>query len=175
LDDAEENQRQLDLMVEWRRKGYVRSLGLWIEDPAAIERHRNQDPFRFVVRPFNVTTDDAAPVFATCKRSGWETIATSPFLRGWELDRIITAAAARGHGDAETLRPAVADLMLRFSLFQRDVDRVIVAMRRVEWVMRNLESVSRGPLSAQERRWLQHLRGLTAKKHRWWQRLVRWS
>jgi aryl-alcohol dehydrogenase-like predicted oxidoreductase len=175
LDDPEENQRQEDLVIDWRTKGYVRSLGLWISDPAVLQRDRDRNPFRFAIRPFNVTTDDAAPIFAACKAAGWETLATSPFFRGWELDRVISAASARGYGDPETLRPALADLMLRFSLFQRDVDRVIVAMRKVEWVMRNLESVSRGPLTAEERRRLQHLRGLTAKKQRWWQRLRRRS
>jgi aryl-alcohol dehydrogenase-like predicted oxidoreductase len=175
LDDPEENQRQEDLVIDWRTKGYVRSLGLWISDPAVIQRARDRNPFRFAIRPFNVTTDDAAPIFAACKTAGWETLATSPFFRGWELDRVISAASARGYGDPETLRPALADLMLRFSLFQRDVDRVIVAMRKVEWVKRNLESVSRGPLTAEESRRLQHLRGLTAKKQRWWQRLRRRS
>jgi hypothetical protein len=86
---------------------------------------------------------------------------------------MIAEASAHGYGDAETLRPVLADLLLRFSLFQSDVDRVIVAMRKVEWIVRNLESVSRGPLTANEHRWLLHLRGLTAKKRRWWQRLRR--
>jgi aryl-alcohol dehydrogenase-like predicted oxidoreductase len=175
LDDPEENQRQEDLVVEWRRKGYVRSLGLWIPDPAILERHPSPNPFRFAIHPFNITTEDAAPVFAACKMSGWETIATSPFYRGWELDRIITQASGRGYGDTESLRRVLADLLLRFSLFQRDVDRVIVAMRKATWVARNLDSVSRGPLTAEERRWLQRLRGLTAKKPRWWQRLRRRS
>lgn len=173
LQDPEENQRQVELAIEWRRKGYVRSLGLSVKDPAIIERYRNENPFRFAIRPFNVTTDDAAPVFAACKMSGWETLATSPFVRGWELDRIIAQAAARGYGETETLRPVLADLMLRFSLFQSNVDRVVVAMRKLEWITRNLESVSIGPLTAKERLWLERLRRLTAKKHRWWQRLHR--
>lgn len=170
LDDAEQNRRQLELMVEWRRKGYVRSLGVWVEQ-APIEFRLNREPFRFAIMPFNITTADAAPLFAAYKASGWETIATSPFFRGWELDRIIAEASARGYGDKEVLRPVVADLMLRFSLFQRDVDRLIVAMRKEEWVARNLESVSRGPLTAEERRWLLRLRGVPQQKGRWRQRL----
>ena len=172
LADPGENQRQVELTTEWRKKGYVRSLGLWIENPAIIEPYRKDIPFRFAIRPFNITTDDAAPAFAACKRSGWETIATSPFFRGWELDRVIAAASAHGYGEANTLRPVLADLMLRFSLFQSNADRIIVAMRKVEWITRNLESVSRGPLTAQERRRLWCLRQLTAEKHRWWQRLI---
>jgi aryl-alcohol dehydrogenase-like predicted oxidoreductase len=173
LNDPEENQRQEELLVEWRRKGYVRSLGLWIQDPATIEQFRHDNPFRFAIRPFNITTDEAAPILAACKMSGWETLATSPFGRGWEIDRTIAAASARGYGDAETLRPIVADLMLRFSLFQRDVDRVIIGMRKIEWINCNVESVSRGPLTANEHRRLQQLRGLTLKKDRWWRRVRR--
>ena len=172
LNDPEENQRQEELLIEWRRKGYVRSLGLWIQDPANIEQFRHDNPFRFAIRPFNITTDEAAPIFAACKMSGWETLATSPFGRGWEIDRMIAAASARGYGDAETLRPIAADLMLRFSLFQDNVDRVIVAMRKVEWINRNLESVSRGPLTVDELRWLRNL--YPAGKHRWWRQLRRW-
>jgi aryl-alcohol dehydrogenase-like predicted oxidoreductase len=172
LDNPEENQRQEERVIEWQRNGYVRSLGLWVSDPTVIKLYRNENPFRFAIRPFNITTDDAAPIFAACKMSGWETLATSPFFRGWELERIIAKAEARGYGEAETLRSRLADLMLRFSLFQSNVDRVIVAMRKVEWITRNLESVSRGPLTAEELRWLQHLQRLTAKKPHWWQRLV---
>ena len=172
LNDPEENQRQEELLIEWRRKGYVRSLGLWIQNEATIEHFRRDNPFRFAIRPFNITTEEAAPVFAACKRSGLETLATSPFCRGWELDRKIAEASARGYGKAETLRPVLADLMLRFSLFHRDVDRVIIGMRKFEWINRNLESVSRGPLTVDELRWLRSL--YLAGKHRWWQQLRRW-
>jgi len=105
--------------------------------------------------------------------AGWETVATSPFRRGWELDKMIAAAWARGYGDVESLRPIVADLMLRFSLFQRDVDRVIIGMRKVEWIKRNVESVSKGPLTADEYRWLQRLRAFTLTKQPWWHRIRR--
>ena len=171
LGDDEENRRQLDLIAEWRRKGYVRSLGIWLEEHAPV----GQGPFQFAIRPFNVTTPDAARALAAHKRSGWKTIATSPFVRGWELDRIIGAASDRGYGDKEALRPLVADLMLRFSLFQPDVDRVIVAMRKSEWVARNVESASRGPLSAEERRFLLDVCHVPKTKLRWWQRLRRWA
>ena len=135
-----------------------------------IEPFRDDNPFRFAVRPFNITTDEAAPIFAACKMAGWVTLATSPFLRGWELDKMIAAGAAQGYGDAETLRPIVADLMLRFVLFQRDIDRVIIGMRKIEWIECNLESASKGPLTAEEDHWLQDLRKLTLKKRGWWKR-----
>jgi aryl-alcohol dehydrogenase-like predicted oxidoreductase len=171
--NPEVSRREIELLVEWKRKGYVRFLGLWIQDAQIIERFRNDNPFRFAIGPFNVATTEAAPLFAACKAVGWETIATSPFRRGWELDKIVAAAVAHGYGQDETLRPIVADLMLRFTLFQQDVDRVIIAMRKLEWVKRNVESISKGPLTAQERRQLQNLRALTIQKPRWWPRLRR--
>jgi len=173
--DAQENRRQVELLTEWQRKDYVRFLGLWIQDAQTIERFRNDNPFRFAIRPFNVITSEAAPMFAACKAVGWETIATSPFRRGWELDHIVAAAVARGYGTDETLRQIAADLMLRFSLFQRGVDRVIIGMRKVEWIERNMESVSKGPLTPDEHRWLRELRALTLTNQRWWPRLRRLS
>jgi aryl-alcohol dehydrogenase-like predicted oxidoreductase len=173
LADAEENQRQEQQVIEWQRRGYVRSLGIWVSSPALIERYVKENPFQFAVRPFNITTESDAPIFASCKICGWETLATSPFVRGWELDRIIAEASTRGYGEETTLRPVLADLMLRFSLFQNNVDRVIVAMRKLEWVRRNLESVGKGPLTAEEHRWLQQVQLLGRKNHRWWHRLRR--
>jgi aryl-alcohol dehydrogenase-like predicted oxidoreductase len=161
LDDPEENQRQQELLIEWQKKGYVRYLGLWISDPLVIERYRHQNPFRFATRPFNVTTEDAAPIFAACKRSGFETFATSPFFRGWELERCIAQSSLRGHVDDDSLRTKFADLMLRFSLFQNNVDRLIVAIRKVEWVNRNVASVRRGPLTPDEQCWLESERART--------------
>ena len=175
LEDPEGNQRQEELLMEWQRKGYARTLGLWISDPLLIERYRLRNPFKFAIRPFNVTTSDAASIFAACKRSGWETLATSPFNRGWELDRRIAEAVSRGYGSAESLRPLVADLMLRFSLFESNVDRVIVAMRNSVWVGCSCASVARGPLTVEELRWLNDLgRSRNRKKHRLWQHFRRW-
>ncbi len=173
LDHPEKNQQQEELLLGWQKQGYVRSLGLWLSDPAIIEQYRNKHSFRFAIRPFNITTDAAAPVFAACKMSGWETLATSPFFRGWELDSMVAEASACGCGPVATLWPMLADLMLRFSLFQQGVDRVIVAMRKVDWISRNLESVSRGPLTDEEQRLLQRLRKLVTKRNRWWRRLLR--
>jgi aryl-alcohol dehydrogenase-like predicted oxidoreductase len=175
LDDPEENQRQEQLLLEWQRRGHVRALGLWISDPVLIERYRLRNPFQFAIRPFNVATPDAASIFAACKKVGWETLATSPFGRGWELDRLIAEAVSRGNGDADGLRSLIADLMLRFSLFQSNVDRVIVAMRNSIWVGCNCESVSRGPLTDEEFHWLNDLiRPGNIKRHRWWRHFRRW-
>ena len=170
LGNPAENQRQEELLMDWQKKGYVHSLGLWISGPLLVERYRYREPFRFAIGPFNITTPNASSTFAAYKRFGWETIATSPFVRGWELDRRITEASLRGYGDAESLRPRLADLMLRFSLFQSNVDRVIVAMRKLEWVSSNAASVSRGALTGDELLWLERLRP-SSTKHRLWKRV----
>ncbi len=117
--DSQQNRQQEQLLLGWQKRGYVRSLGLWITDPTMIELHPDKQSFRYAIRPCNIATDDAAPLFAACKRFGWETLATSPFVRGWELDRMVAAAAACALGPLETLRPMLADLMLRFTLFQQ--------------------------------------------------------
>src|ERR1700733_5586142 len=169
-DHSEQNQQQQELLLDWQRRGYVRSLGLWISDPAIIETYRSSNPFRYAIRPCNIATEEAAAVFAACKLAGWETLATSPFFRGWELDRMVAEATACALGPVERLRPMLADRMLRFALFHPGVDRVIVGIRNPDWIRRNLESVSRGPLTAEEHGLL---RMLAARRNRWWRRGLR--
>ena len=142
-DVADENQRQIDLLTDWKRKGLVRDLGLWV-DEIEIALTCRDGPFRYALRPFNVATNDGAAVLAACKSFGWETIATSPFNRGWELERIVSALPGGTSSDNGSKKKELADLMLRFSIHHPDVDRAIVAMRKLEWVDRNLESVARG-------------------------------
>lgn len=121
------------LAVSWQQAGHVGRLGSWmppLDSPQA-------GPYAFAVAPCNVTcADDAAPRFAAYKALGWETLATSPFVRGWELDKRAT--------QQEKDKAALADEMLRFSAFFPNVDRLIVAMRRPEWVALNCASVTRG-------------------------------
>jgi aryl-alcohol dehydrogenase-like predicted oxidoreductase len=171
-DDPDEQLRQRELLIGWQKHGYVARLGLWVESAPALELVRGDDAFGFMVRPFNVTTAEDGPLFELCRRAGRTTIATSPFVRGWELDRIVAAASARGHGGPDALRPSLADLMLRFSLFHPGVDHVVVGMRKLEWIRRNADSVRRGPLSDAEER---HLRELVrvANQRSWLGRLGR--
>lgn len=170
-DDAE-NRRQAELLTEWQRQGRVRSLGLWVEDPARLDPYHETGCFSLAIRPFNVTSAPAAvETFAAYRQRGWETWATSPFFRGWELERIVAAGLRRGLATAEELRTTLADLMLRYALFDSTADRLVVAMRRNEWIGRNCDSAARGPLGADERRLLRDLRRLAEK--RWWQKLRR--
>jgi aryl-alcohol dehydrogenase-like predicted oxidoreductase len=152
--EPEENRRQESLAKEWQRRGLVGRLGIWHPGVDAEAAFPTGNPYAFMVRPWNLTTPDAGPVFATCKRLGWENVACSPFVRGWELDRLIQILVMREGYAENKARARLADAMLRYSLFQPHVDRLIVAIRRVEWVRSNVESARRGPLAAPEISWL---------------------
>jgi len=107
-EDDELNGRQVELVTGWRRSGYVRSLGLWVEDAQLTRRYQESGQF---------------------------------------------------------------EVMLRHALFQSRADRVVVAMRQVRWVQRNLESIAKGPLTVQEQQELRKLCRLA--EPRWWQDLRR--
>lgn len=159
LHDENENQRQLELALSWQQRGSVGMLGTWAPGPEAGEVYGERNPFQLMVRPYNVTTRDAGPAFSASRRLGWATFACSPFVRGWELDGIVSKARRRGSGNGQDLLERVADHMLRYSLFAPNVDKLIVSMRRAEWVRLNVESVNRGPLTAKESAWLDALVG----------------
>jgi hypothetical protein len=136
--DKSEQARQEALAIEWLQSGVVGRLGTWMP---GLDSERG--PYEFAVAPCNVTTtEDATGRFSIYKTIGWETIATSPFVRGWELEKRI---ASLGESKSE-----VADKMLRFSAFFPNVDRLIVSMRHPEWVAANCQSIARGPLSPSE-------------------------
>jgi aryl-alcohol dehydrogenase-like predicted oxidoreductase len=170
-DVAEENRRQIDLLTDWKRKGLVRDLGLWVREIETALTYRDA-PFRYALRPFNVAEIDGAPVLAACKSSGWETIATSPFNRGWELERIASALPGPATSDDGYGKEALADLMLRFTVHHPDVDRTIVAMRKPDWVERNLESVARGALTFTEKRRLRRRQRIADPYPSWWRRAI---
>jgi aryl-alcohol dehydrogenase-like predicted oxidoreductase len=171
--DSDRDRQQIELAIEWRNKGYARSLGVWAENFSGsdMERYR-QKTFRYAVLPVNIRARTAAATLTACKKIGLETFATSPFFRGWELERMVGEASAHNYDNRDALLRRLADLMLRFSLFHPNVDRLIVGMRRLDWIDRNLESVSRGPLSAEEYRWLRRLDAQAERRH-WWQRVRR--
>ena len=98
-----------------------------------------------------LSADKATDVFEACRKLGWLNIACTPFGRGWTLDRIVDAEGRAGDAGC---RAHVADLMLRYALYSPHVDRLMVAMRKPEWVRPNAESARRGPLSDEERLWL---------------------
>ena len=131
VSDPAAQERQEALAVSWQAQGLVGRLGTWMPPLTLTE----PGPYTFAVAPCNVTcADDAILRFTAYKALGLETLATSPFVRGWELDK-----QAAGKDKA-----TVAEEMLRFSAFFPNVDKLIVAMRRPEWVTMNCESIARG-------------------------------
>ncbi len=133
VDDASEQARQQELAAGWLADGKVRALGTWMPGHSVP-----REPYSAAFAPYNAATPEAAAWFAGYRERGWETYATSPFVRGWELDKRV-AASGRSKADE-------ADMMLRYAAFAPDVDYLIVSMRRVEWVAANVASWGRGPV-----------------------------
>jgi aryl-alcohol dehydrogenase-like predicted oxidoreductase len=149
-DCPEKQEEQEAVAARWKADGRVRLLGAYRPGADADQRFGPDNPYDFQVQPHHVE-EDATEVFRACRRLGWMNIACTPFGRGWTLDRIVEKEGRAGDGG---FRAHVADLMLRYSLYSLEVDRLIVAMRRPEWVEPNVESARRGPLSDEERTWL---------------------
>ena len=127
LDDPGENLRQTELAVSWQEQALFGS----------------DNPYEFMVKPYNLAASAGASAFVAGKALGWKTLACSPFVRGRELERLRNLSRD-GHGDD------IAAKMLRFSLFQPFVDRLVVSMRRVQWVERNIAAARQGPLTEEE-------------------------
>ena len=151
-----EDAAQLELAIRWQAEGKVDQLGIWAPPADAQSQWPDGGPYAFAVLPCNVAEPNAGR-FASAKAVGWETLATSPFVRGWELDKRTERLAALEGVDLDTARSRVAEAMLRYSAFAPGVDRLIVAMRRVEWVERDLSYMRKGPLPANDTAWLKSL------------------
>ena len=152
----EQNKRQVQTANAWVRSGYVGALGPWVPRAESSKRIDAEDRYEFMVGRRNVQNPRSS-VFRASKKRGWQTFATSPFDRGQLLDLLIDTAVEFCDDARETLRTRVADAMLRFSLHCPDVDHVIIGIRNRQWISSNLESVSKGPLSPEETRWLMGL------------------
>ncbi len=143
----DENARQEALAVEWQQAGRVKDLGFWSPVEKDVARFVDDNPFSFMIRPLNAyNATAAAPHFKMSQETlGWKTYACSPFFRGWFLDKMVAQGASRG-----VTKPQLADLLLRFSLFHSNVDKVVTAIRKREWIAPNVRSAQRGPLSEDE-------------------------
>ena len=151
----EVRREQEELALSWRDKGYVKSLGVWEAGTDAREVYGVDNPYEVMLRPLNIARRDAAPAFRVSKEQmGWQNWAVSPFIRGWELDKMVEKALVRTGGVEPEIRAKLADLMLRFVVFHPHVDRVVVAMRRVGWIEANVASLRSGPLTDEESAWL---------------------
>ncbi len=159
VNDPHEDLAQVELAREWLDAGHVRRLGTWNPEPAHKRKFIEESFYSFMVSPFNITTPAARPGFAMGKEFGWETLACSPFVRGYVLDEMVRHAMKKqNRGDSESsTRSRIADLMLRFSLYQDSVDRLIVSMRRPAWGRKNIDSFRKGELTQDESRYLKDL------------------
>ncbi|MGX9181992.1 aldo/keto reductase [Mesorhizobium sp. BHbdii] len=157
LDDADENARQEQLALSWVEKGYARFLGLWVSRATTetSERLSSPNPYRCVVAPHNIVEPGAASLFSICRSHDIEFFATSPFGRGWALDRLVASAVRLTAGDQAAIRSRLANLMLRYAHFHPKSDRIVVSMRRPEWVQTNIDIVRQGPLHTEELDWLE--------------------
>jgi aryl-alcohol dehydrogenase-like predicted oxidoreductase len=154
--DDDEDRRQTNLAQAWQADGRVVALGTWAPGDEPGVRFGVDNPYAFMVAPRNVASDNEAS-FRASKALGWTTFATSPFNRGWLLDRLVQSAVQAFGDDPESIRARLADAMLRYSLFGPCVDRLIIGIRRPEWIAANLAAVGRGPLEEAELQWLTRL------------------
>ncbi len=137
-DDPATLHRELTLAETWIAAGKVRQVGLGMVGLRHLDQLPARHPVTHVLAPYNAFNRDASTLFARAREMGLQTVAMSPFIRGWKLDEI-------GEDTAE-----VAAILLRWVAWQPPIDRVIVSMRKQAWVQANLEAVARGPLTPQE-------------------------
>ncbi|NLF39058.1 hypothetical protein GX586_06405 [bacterium] len=156
--DATTNRKQLYVAQSWVAAGRAGMLGTWAPSDDPATQFGMPNPYRFMVMPRNIRNPNPA-VFASCRRFGWETFATSAFNRGWLLDQLVAVCEEQPGAALQAARARVADALMRFSIHDPNVDHLIVGIRKKEWIGNNLESVEKGPLSAEEMRWLHEVLG----------------
>jgi aryl-alcohol dehydrogenase-like predicted oxidoreductase len=151
--DAGDDERQLGVAETWVSAGHVGSLGTWKPCPRAADIFGRSNPYDFMVTVRNAKTPNS-DVFAACKTLGWRTVGTSPFDRGWLLDRLVEAEATRNGDPKGDVRARIADALLRYSFMDPNVDHLMVGIRKKAWIGQNLESLDKGPLAEEEHRWI---------------------
>lgn len=151
--DGTKNKKQIEIAQSWVSSEHVGMLGTWAPGNDPAKQFGLQNPYDFAVMPRNIRNPNTN-TFLSCKAIGWQTFATSPFNRGWLLDQMFLMDSEQTSEEPETVRARIANALLRFSIHDPQVDRLIVGFRKKEWISRNLESLSMGPLSKEEQRWL---------------------
>lgn len=141
-DDRERLQRELALAQWWMSEGRVKNAALGMAELRHLRQLPAKHPVTHVLAPYNAFHHGAADMFAMAKEMGLETVAMSPFIRGWKLQEI--------QADKTANAELVADILLRWVAFQPSVDHVVISMRREEWVQKNIRAVERGPLTESE-------------------------
>lgn len=137
-DDIPKLRREIELAQRWVGEGKAGSIGLGMARVDHLLQLPTAHSIGHVLAPYNAFNQTAAVTFARAREIGIGTIALSPFVRGRKLDEI--------GGDTG----AASELLLRWVAAQPLVDRVIVSMRKREWVDANIAALQRGPLTSQE-------------------------
>lgn len=140
--DERRLRQEIDLAKRWMDDRKVRGVGLGMLQLEHLVSLPEDHAVTHVLAPYNAFNRKAKDVFNMAKMMGLTTIAMSPFVRGWNLDEIGTD------------KNKAADILLRWITEQQMVDRVIVSMRKREWVLSNLQAVQSGPLTEEESRLL---------------------
>jgi aryl-alcohol dehydrogenase-like predicted oxidoreductase len=136
--DAQRLAGEMELARGWRDEGKVGTVALGMAELQHLEALPPGHPIEHVLAPYNAFNRGAEGLFRRAGDAGMQRIALSPFIRGWKLDEI--------GGE----RRVVSDHLLRWVASQPVVDRVIVSMRKAEYVRRNLAAVAKGPLTPEE-------------------------
>ncbi|WP_164545739.1 aldo/keto reductase [Paenibacillus albus] len=137
-DDEHKLLQEIELAKQWVEQGKVGTVGLGMAEPAHLNRLPADHPVTHILAPYNIAHQRTKETFVIAKEMGLTTVALSPFVRGWKLDEINSEQAA--------------DLLLRWVSEQQVVDRVIVSMRKADWVHTNLQATQRGTLTEEENR-----------------------
>ena len=158
--DEVANRTQLDVVSAWKETGHVGKIGLW-SPPADPEERFGDYPIDFMTDTWRYTTQDPDMplVFNAAKKMGWTTHATSPFRRGWDLDKFIQNADQPTKESEQELRARLADYLIRYSFSLPCVDQVIIGMRKAAHVQANIQSWRKGPLTTAELKVLSTIRG----------------
>jgi aryl-alcohol dehydrogenase-like predicted oxidoreductase len=157
LGEPAADRRQFEAVCGWKRDGRVAALGLW---PGDLDGWSAEDvsALDFIVAPWNfASVVKTRPQFKLARARGLVTVGASPFTRGWEVDRLAKRLAVLEQRPVAEARMRVADALLRFAAFSPEVDHLIVAMREPDYVRANFDSLSRGPLTLREQRWIEGL------------------
>lgn len=137
-DDEESLHRQIRLARTWQKSGRVREIGLGMARRDDLDRLPSDHPITCVLAPYNAFHPQAEGLFREAHTRGFKTVAMSPFVRSWNLDKI--------GGD----HSAAAALLLRWVTSQPIVDTVFVSMHRAEWVGANRAAEGQGELNVDE-------------------------
>jgi aryl-alcohol dehydrogenase-like predicted oxidoreductase len=137
-DDESVLRKEMELAMTWRKAGLAREVGLGMARVSDLDALPVEHPFTHVLAPYSAFNTEAEGLFHLAKSRGMSTIAMSPFVRGWKLDR------------PGVDRTVLAALLLRWVMSQEVVDTVFVSMRKAEWVIADYRAEQAGALSDEE-------------------------